>query len=158
MKDERFGRSPDETDAARQSYAKGTVLLGADVDQGCEIARGKGIAKMLVTTNDYVCAPDLVAAVREFIPGEGGCVVSIWQMLEELSDKFGNRLPVSPNIYRALDLLETLWADSHVNQVPNTEAIEFAWNEKGFDQARVTGLKALLRDGFQIPSATKLEI
>ena len=42
MKDERFGRSPDETDAARQSYAKGTVLLGADVDQGCEIAPGKG--------------------------------------------------------------------------------------------------------------------
>src|SRR6478672_1305048 len=39
MKDERFGRSPDETDAARHSYAKGTVLLGADVDQGCEIAR-----------------------------------------------------------------------------------------------------------------------
>ena len=113
---------------------------------------------MLATTNDYVCAPDLVVAAREFIRGEGGCVVSIWQMLDELSDKFGNRLPVSPNIYRALDLLETLWADSHVNQVPNTEAIEFAWNEKGFDQARVTGLKALLRDGFQIPSATKLEI
>jgi hypothetical protein len=62
---------------------------------------------MLVTTNDYIGAPDLVAAAREFIRGEGRCVVSIWQMLDELSDKFGNRLPVSPNIYRALDLIET---------------------------------------------------
>jgi hypothetical protein len=34
MTNDGFGRSPDETDAARHSYAKGTVLLGADVDQG----------------------------------------------------------------------------------------------------------------------------
>ena len=79
-------------------------------------------------------------------------------MLDELSDKFGNRFPVSPNTYRALDLIETLWADSHVNQVPNTESIEFAWNEKGFDRAPVTGLKAMLRGRFQIPSATKEEV
>jgi hypothetical protein len=70
-------RSLHSEDQARNAYAEGTVLLGADVDQGCEIARGKGIAKMLVTTDDYVCAPDLVAAAREFIRGEGGCVVSI---------------------------------------------------------------------------------
>jgi hypothetical protein len=108
---------------------------------------------MSVTPNDYVFAPDLVAAAREFIRGEGGCVVSICQLLDELSDKFGDRFPVSPDTYKALDLIETLWADPHVDQVPYTETIEFAWNEKGFDQVPVCGLKASLLGCLQIPSA-----
>jgi hypothetical protein len=108
---------------------------------------------MSVTPNDDVFAPDLVAAAREFIRREGGCVVSIWWLLDEMTDKFGDRFPVSPDTYKALDLIETLWADPHVNQVPDTESIQFAWNENGFDQAPVTGLKASLLGCFQIPLA-----
>jgi hypothetical protein len=110
---------------------------------------------MSVTTNDYVCAPDLVAAAREFIRGEGGCVVSIWWLLDEMTDKFGDRFPVSPETYKALDLIETLWADSHVDQVPATETIELAWNEKGFHHdLPAIGLKAMLLGDTQVQSAT----
>jgi len=42
--------------------------------------------------NDYVAAPYLVAAAREFIRREGGCVVSIWQLLDELTDEFVTRV------------------------------------------------------------------
>ena len=35
-------------------------------------------------------------------------VVSIWQLLDELSGKFGDRFPVSPDTYEVLDLIETL--------------------------------------------------
>jgi len=111
---------------------------------------------MSVTPNDYVAAPnDVVAAAREFIRGEGdACVVSIYRLLHELSDKFGDRFLVLPNTYEVLDLIETLWADQHVDQVPDTGSIEFAWNEKGwFDAVPTTGLLGR----FQIPSATKEE-
>jgi hypothetical protein len=107
---------------------------------------------MSVTPNDYVAAPDdVVAAAREFIRGEGeACVVSISQLLDELSDELGDRFPVSPDTYEVLDLIETLWADQHVDQVPETGSIEFAWNEKGwFDAVPTTGLLGR----FQIPSA-----
>jgi hypothetical protein len=86
-------------------------------------------------TDDYVFAPDLVAAAREFIRSESdGCVISIWQLLDELSDKFGDRFPLSPDTYVVLDLMQTLWTDPHVDQVPfrDAESIEFAWNEKGY--------------------------
>jgi hypothetical protein len=119
---------------------------------------------MSVTPNDYVAAPDdvvaaapddVVAAAPEFIRGEGdACVVSIYRLLDELSDMFGDRFPVSPDTYKALDLIQTLWADPHVDQVPYTESIEFAWNEKGFDHdLPAIGLKASLLGCFQIPSA-----
>jgi hypothetical protein len=110
---------------------------------------------MSVTSND-VCARDLVAAAREFIRGEGGCVVSIWWLLDEMTGKFGDRFPVSPDTYKVLDLIETLWADPYVDQVP-MDGSSFAWNEKGFDQVPFTGLKAMLLGRFQIPSATKQE-
>jgi hypothetical protein len=106
---------------------------------------------MSVTPND------VVAAAREFIRDEDGCVVSICQLLDELSDMLVDRFPVSPDTYKALDLIETLWADPHVDQVPYTESIEFAWNKKGFDHdLPAIGLKAMLRR-FQIPSTTKEE-
>jgi hypothetical protein len=106
---------------------------------------------MSVTTNDYVCAPDLVAAAREFIRGEGdACVVSIYQLLDGLSDMFGDRFPVSPDTYKVLDLIGTLWADPHVDQVPHGW-IEFAWREKGLDPVPVTGLKAMLLGHSQTP-------
>jgi hypothetical protein len=110
---------------------------------------------MSVTPNDYVATPDLVAAAREFIRREGGCVVSIWQLLDEMTDKFCDRFRVSPDVYKMLDLIETLWADPHVDQVPHG-SIEFAWSEEGVvDQVPVTGLTAMLLGRFQIPSATK---
>ena len=112
---------------------------------------------MSVTPNEYVCAPDLVAAAREFIRGEGGCVVSIWWLLDEMTDKFGDRFPVSPDTYKVLDLIETLWADSHVDQVPATETIEFAWHEKRFHQVPVAGLKAMLLGRLQVPLTTEEE-
>ena len=114
---------------------------------------------MSVTPNDYVAAPnDVVAAAREFIRGEGNaCVVSIWRLLDELTNKFGDRFRVSPDVYKVLDLIETLWADPHVDQVP-LGSIEFAWSEEGVvDQVPVTGLTAMLLGRFQIPSATKAE-
>jgi hypothetical protein len=111
---------------------------------------------MPVTPNDYVAAPDdVVTAAREFIRGEGGCVVSICQLLEELSDRFGDQFPVSPNTYEVLDLIETLWADPHVDQVPSMESIDFSWNEKGFDHdLPAIGLKAMLLGDTQVESAT----
>jgi hypothetical protein len=106
-----------------------------------------------LTPNDYVFAPDLVAAARGFIRREGGCVVGIRQLLEELTGKFGDQLSVSPNTHGVLDLIETPCADPHADQVPH-EWIDFAWNEKGwFDAVPTTGL---LRR-FQIPPATKEE-
>ena len=68
------------------------------------------------------------------------CVVSIYQLLDELSGKFGDRFPVSPDTYEVLDLIETLWADPHVDQVPDMGLIWFAWNEQGLDQVPDTGL------------------
>jgi hypothetical protein len=98
-------------------------------------------------TNDCVFAPDLVAAAREFIRSDcDRCVVIIYQLLDELSGKFGDRFDVSSDTYEVLDLIETLWADPHVDQVPDTGWIEFARNEQGFDQVPDTGLLAMLRD------------
>jgi hypothetical protein len=90
---------------------------------------------MSVTPNDYVFAPDLVVAAREVIRSEGGCVVSIWQLLDELSDLFGNRFVVSPDTYKVLDLIETLWDDPHIDQVPGG-GIEFALREVEDEEER----------------------
>ena len=96
--------------------------------------------------NDF---DDLVAAACEFIRSEDdGCVVHISELLDELSTKFGDRFRVSPETYKVLDLIWALWDDPHIEQVPGTGCIEFAWNEKGrFDDVPATGLAAmLLRD------------
>ncbi|AGB26288.1 hypothetical protein Mycsm_06129 [Mycobacterium sp. JS623] len=104
-----------------------------------------------------VAPNDCVAAAREFIRGEGGCVVGIWPLLDELIDNCGDRFRVSPDGYKVLDLIETLWADPHVDQVPHG-SIDFAWSEEGLvDQVPVTGLKAMLLGRFQITSATEGE-
>ena len=94
---------------------------------------------------DSFPVPEVVAAAREFIRREGeGCVVSIGQLLDELSDKFGDRFPASPDLYKLVDLIEVLWADPHVDQVPHTGCVEFAWNEKGFDPVSFSRLRAML--------------
>jgi hypothetical protein len=80
-----------------------------------------------MTPNENVFAPDFVGAAREFIRTEcDGCPVSIWQLLDELSDKFGDRFPVSPDTCEVLRLIETLWADPEIHQVPDGW-IEFGW-------------------------------
>ena len=61
------------------------------------------------------------------------------------------------DVYKVLDLIETLWADPHVDQVPHG-SIEFAWSEEGVvDQVPVTGLTAMLLGRLQIPLTTEEE-
>ena len=74
------------------------------------------------------------------------CVVDVRQLLNELTGKCGDRFPVSPDAYEVLDLIETLWADPHIDQVPVTGSIEFAWNGKGFDPVPDTEFVAMVRD------------
>ncbi len=81
-----------------------------------------------MTTNEIISMDDLVAAAREIIHSED-CIVSIFDLLDALSDKFGDRFSVSPDVYTVLNLIETLWADPHVDPVPDTEWIEFTWDE-----------------------------
>jgi hypothetical protein len=74
----------------------------------------------------------LVAVAREYIRSEGdGRDVGISQVLEELSYKFGDRFPKWPDAYTVLEVIEALWADPHIDQVPNTGWVAFAWNERG---------------------------
>lgn len=58
-----------------------------------------------------------------------GCIVSIGELLEELSDKFGDPFPVSPEMHKLVDLIVML--DPRVDQVPGTGLVDFAWNDKG---------------------------
>ena len=53
---------------------------------------------------------------------------------------------MSPDVYYVLDLIETLWADPHVDQVSVRGWIQFAWNEKGFDPVPDTEFVAMVRD------------
>lgn len=100
----------------------------------------------------------LVAVAREFIRSEGdGCDVGISQVLEELSHRFGDRFPKWPDAYTVLEVIEAMWADSHVDQVPAPETNEFAWNETGFDHVPVTGMKTMLLGRLQIPLTTEEE-
>lgn len=92
---------------------------------------------------DYFAAAEVVAAAREIIRRESGgccCVISIGELLDELSNKFGDRF-VSPDMHKLLDLIQELWAEPNIDQVTDAGWIEFAWNEE-FDQADVTELKA----------------
>ena len=73
----------------------------------------------------------LVAFARESIRSEGDRSVGIYQVLEELKDKLGDRFPVSRGMYKLLELIEALWADPYIDQGLNTGFIEFAWNEQG---------------------------
>ena len=75
---------------------------------------------------------DYLATARDFLRSQGnGCITSIWELLDELSGKFGDRFPVSPDTCEVLELIETLWADPHIDQVPSTGSIEFVSNAKG---------------------------
>jgi hypothetical protein len=71
----------------------------------------------------------LLAVAREFIRSEGH--TSISPLLEELSHKFGDRFPKWPDAFTVLEVIEALWADPYIDQVPNTGYVAFAWNERG---------------------------
>jgi hypothetical protein len=72
----------------------------------------------------------LVAVAREFIRNEGDGV-GISPVLEELSHKFGDRFPKWPDAFTVLEVIEALWADPYIDQVPDTGYVAFAWNERG---------------------------
>jgi hypothetical protein len=85
---------------------------------------------MTGTTQDSVAVPDLVAAAREVIRREGHAqIVSLWQLLDDLGEQFGDRFPVSDDTKNVLELIERLWEEPHIDQP--TSSIEFAWNDRG---------------------------
>ena len=70
---------------------------------------------------------------------------------------FGDRFRVSPETYRVLDLIWALWDDPHIDQVPDTGCIEFAWH---FRQSRggdiIAARKAYQNNGFDLRSQSRL--
>jgi hypothetical protein len=67
------------------------------------------------TPADTPSLEDLVAAAREKIRNRGdACIVSVFELLDELSAEFGDRFSASSDTYLILDLVEALWADPHV--------------------------------------------
>lgn len=77
------------------------------------------------------CPADVVAAAREVIRAEEHrCVVSVSQRLDELGHRFGGKFLVTSEMYQLVDLIETLWDEPHIEQVPYGR-IEFAWDEVG---------------------------
>jgi hypothetical protein len=83
---------------------------------------------MSLMSAEYSVPLDVYSAVRAFIRSQGdGCIVSMTQLLDELSETLGDQFGAC----RSLNLIETLWADPHIDQVPDTGWVEFAWNEVG---------------------------
>jgi hypothetical protein len=81
---------------------------------------------MSPTEVDYSLSLEIFIAAREYIRSQGNaCIVSISQLLEELSytldDGFGAG--------QVVRLTHELWADAHVDQIPESELIEFAWSD-----------------------------
>jgi hypothetical protein len=101
---------------------------------------------MSQTPNDAVALPDHVETKRERVRREGNaCIVSVWQLLDDLNDQFGDRFLMSDETKNVLELIERVWEDRHIDQ-PGAPFIEFAWNERGRDPGgSPTGFKAMLR-------------
>jgi hypothetical protein len=90
-------------------------------------AAGAAMYQMSVTSDDSRVAPDVLAAAREFIRSKDGCVVSMSELLDELSDDLSEQCGAGQAVW----LIEELWADAHIDQIPESELIEFAWSEAG---------------------------
>ena len=59
------------------------------------------------------------------------------------------RLKIRPVSVRVrLGLIETLWADPHVDQAPHTGRIEFAWNEPGSEPTQTVSPSVPAGDPF----------
>ena len=77
--------------------------------------------------------PDVVAGARDLIWSDGeGRIVSVSQLLDKLSERFGDRFNISPDVYKVLDLLAMLEDDPHIDQYRSQSGwIEYVWNEQG---------------------------
>jgi hypothetical protein len=49
------------------------------------------------------------------------------ELLDELSDDLSEQCGAGQAVW----LIEELWADAHIDQIPESELIEFAWSEAG---------------------------
>jgi len=104
---------------------------------------------------------DLFAGAREIIRSGDHCVITVFELLDELSTKFGARFAVPPETYKVLDLIQMLWGDEHVDRGPSTGWIEFAWREEvaepAFFEVEPTfpRLRALLQGHMEVSSGTK---
>ncbi|HRD10805.1 MAG TPA: hypothetical protein PLI79_02980 [Mycobacterium sp.] len=88
---------------------------------------------------------EFIVAAGEFIRAKAPCVVSIYEILDGLTDSFADRFQVSDEVYEVLNLIATLWAEPHIRD-PQAGWFEFIWSEERTDQARDTTspLRALL--------------
>jgi hypothetical protein len=85
---------------------------------------------MDVRPTDYWVSDDLVDAARELIRShDDRCIVSIYDLLDELSDKFSDGFLVSPDTHKLLNLIWMLWDEPHIYS-PDLGGIEFVWDEK----------------------------
>lgn len=83
-----------------------------------------------MNNDDEVDDEELVAAAHNLIRESGDRnIVSISEVLDELSEKFDNRFLVTDDMRRLLWVIEELWMDPHIDR-PNSDWIEFAWCEK----------------------------
>ncbi len=73
---------------------------------------------------------ELTSAALECIrvggPGRDGCIVSIFELLEELEAKFADQFRVSPGQRKLLNLIDSVAADPRVDLV-KSYGIEFGW-------------------------------
>jgi hypothetical protein len=83
---------------------------------------------MTIKPVDYGDIPEIFATARAFIRGEGdGCIVTMSELLDVLSEVVPDELSAA----QALDLIEALWTDPHIDQVSGMGIVQFAWNEAG---------------------------
>jgi hypothetical protein len=108
-------------------------------------ATGIGENKMSENPLDYLAPPDVVAAARDLIWNYGeGRIVSVSQLLDNLSERFGDRFNVSPDVYKVLDLMATLQDEPQIDQ-SQSGWIEYVWNEQGGGQVPDLGSAKLPR-------------
>jgi hypothetical protein len=82
---------------------------------------------MSTTPDEDANSEELFDAAREIVRSQSdGCPVSIFQLLDELSTNFGERFVLSWDMHQVLYLIEALWGDVHIDQVPDG-SIEFRW-------------------------------
>jgi hypothetical protein len=87
---------------------------------------GQGMT-VTTETGGYSVPDDIIAAAREYIRSEHGCVVFVGEVLDELSDKFGDRFRVSADMHKVVELIEALWAEPNLREVTAMGCISFAW-------------------------------
>lgn len=78
---------------------------------------------------------ELLVAATEFVRAQAPYVVSINEVLDELSDRFPDRFQVSDEVIEVFKLIAMLWDDPRI-EAPHIGWIEFAWSEERSDRAR----------------------